>query len=124
MYCSHFRHFCKEYVSQPEHVEKERIVIGRWGNIHREILEHRVIGALYQKKIQDDFLTLQVEDDGQGFDPQILQATDMPVKSIGLWGIQERVNILKGEFKMQTAPGEGATLTIRVPITQMEMANG
>jgi signal transduction histidine kinase len=74
--------------------------------------------------LQGDHLTLKVEDDGQGFDPQILQSTDMPVKSIGLWGIQERVSILKGDFHVQTAPGEGTTLEIRVPVNQVEMVNG
>ncbi|MCE5207458.1 MAG: GAF domain-containing protein [Chloroflexi bacterium] len=73
--------------------------------------------------LQGNYLTLHVEDDGQGFDPQILQETDMPVRSIGLWGIQERVSILKGDFHVRTAPGAGTRLEIRVPVTQVEMAN-
>ncbi|MBN1316910.1 MAG: GAF domain-containing sensor histidine kinase [Anaerolineales bacterium] len=71
---------------------------------------------------ESETLTLQIEDDGQGFDSQILQSTDLPVTSLGLWGMRERVSILKGDFHVQTAPGEGTLFTIQVPVVQVGMA--
>jgi len=71
----------------------------------------------------DDYLTLQVADDGQGFDPEMLQSPDPQGKSLGLWGIRERVSILGGEFHVQTAPGQGTTVTVRVPLAQEKSAH-
>ena len=68
----------------------------------------------------DRWVTLQVADDGAGFDPQVVQTTDWDGKSLGLRGMQERVTILGGKFDLVTAPGNGTTITARVPIPQGE----
>jgi signal transduction histidine kinase len=73
--------------------------------------------------IRENCLILKVEDDGLGFDPQILQSPDTSGKSMGLWGMQERVSTLEGEFHVQTAPGQGTRITVRVPVTQGGRAN-
>ncbi len=65
---------------------------------------------------QNDWVMLQVADDGAGFDPQMLQTSDWHGKNLGLRGMQERVAILGGEFELETAPGKGTTITARVPI--------
>lgn len=66
--------------------------------------------------IQDNDLTLQITDNGVGFDAQVLQSPNSLGKAIGLWGIQERVRILQGEFNLQTAPRKGTAITIHVPM--------
>ena len=66
---------------------------------------------------QEGFVTLQVSDNGQGFDPQTLQPSDAHGKGLGLRGMQERASILGGEFQMQTAPGKGTVITIHVPVS-------
>jgi signal transduction histidine kinase len=66
--------------------------------------------------LQDNNLILQIADNGQGFDPQIIHSPNSLGKALGLWGIQERIRILEGEFDLQTAPGKGTTITVRVPM--------
>lgn len=59
-------------------------------------------------------LTLEVRDDGAGFDP------DAPVRggAAGLRGMRERVAALGGDFAVESGPGEGTRLSVRVPITR------
>jgi signal transduction histidine kinase len=65
---------------------------------------------------QNGSVILQVADDGQGFDPQVLQRADSQGQGLGLRGMQERASILGGEFNLQTAPGKGTIITVRVPL--------
>jgi signal transduction histidine kinase len=66
---------------------------------------------------EDGHVTLQVSDNGQGFDPQAFQPSDLHGQGLGLRGMQERASILGGEFQMQTAIGKGTVITIRVPVS-------
>ncbi len=50
---------------------------------------------------------LMIQDDGQG--------ADCVDGGFGLMGLRERVNLLAGEFKVETAPGQGFRLVIGVP---------
>jgi chemotaxis family two-component system sensor kinase Cph1 len=56
-----------------------------------------------------------VEDDGLGFnlggDPN-----DKPAKRLGLLGIRERLSLVCGALEVETAPGRGCTLFVRVPL--------
>ncbi|MEN6293949.1 MAG: ATP-binding protein, partial [Methanobacterium sp.] len=72
---------------------------------------------------QNGNLFLSLKDDGIGFNPQILLQSDKVVDNIGLWGIRERVKIVKGDFYIKSHPGKGTELEIRVPINQVEMEN-
>lgn len=65
----------------------------------------------------DKCVILQIADDGQGFEPQLLQLFDPHGKGLGLRGMQERTSILGGEFDLQTAPGRGTIITVRVPLS-------
>jgi len=66
---------------------------------------------------EEGHVTLQVSDNGHGFDPQSLQPSDLHGQGLGLRGMQERASILGGEFQMQTAIGKGTVITIRVPVS-------
>ena len=65
---------------------------------------------------QDGCVILQIADNGQGFEPQMLELFDPHGKGLGLRGMQERASILGGEFQMQTAPGRGTIITLRIPV--------
>ncbi len=54
-------------------------------------------------------LVLRVEDDGIGFDPQLLQQD-----SLGFRTIRERASALNGRLEIVSAPGEGARLQVEV----------
>jgi two-component system sensor histidine kinase UhpB len=56
-------------------------------------------------------VTLVIEDDGRGFDPE---ATGGP--GLGLVGIRERVAALGGTLSVESSRGAGACLTITLPV--------
>jgi PAS domain S-box-containing protein len=60
-------------------------------------------------------LTVQVEDQGGGFDAEGLSASG---KTIGLAGMRERVALLDGQLTLETAPGQGAHLTAVLPLAE------
>ena len=63
-----------------------------------------------------DHLKAIIEDDGRGFDfATALQAADGRGR-LGLVGIQERLAGMSGTLHIESAPGQGATLIVRIPI--------
>jgi NarL family two-component system sensor histidine kinase YdfH len=64
-----------------------------------------------------DSLEVTVSDDGVGFDPSAV-----PPGHYGLLGIRERVRLLEGEVVLETAPGEGCCLMVRLPLALDEEA--
>lgn len=64
-----------------------------------------------------DFLRIVVQDDGPGFDPA--QRGD-DGDHLGLVGIRERVESLGGQFRIETAPGQGSRLIAELPLVTGE----
>jgi signal transduction histidine kinase len=60
---------------------------------------------------------LAVEDDGRGFDPDSEPATGHGPR-LGLLGIRERTALVGGTMDVESTPGEGTTLFVRLPIDQ------
>ena len=58
-----------------------------------------------------DILNIEVKDNGQGF--ELKEVRD---KSFGLIGMRERVELLKGEMKISSAPGKWTKVAFRVPL--------
>jgi len=59
----------------------------------------------------DGALVVRIEDDGVGFS---LQAPRKP-NSFGLLGLRERASLLGGEVTIESAPGEGTMVEVRLP---------
>ena len=57
-------------------------------------------------------MRLVVADDGSGFDPAAVRAGAASTDSFGLRAIEERVDQLGGELRIDSAPGRGTTLTV------------
>ncbi|MEQ1657718.1 MAG: PAS domain S-box protein [Hylemonella sp.] len=57
-------------------------------------------------------MLLKVRDNGRGFDP----AQAVRGKSFGLLGMQERALALGGTLEISSAPGQGATIGVTVPL--------
>jgi signal transduction histidine kinase len=55
---------------------------------------------------------LLIEDDGVGFDAAL--AADPGRRRLGLVGMRERAALAGGDFVIQSAPGEGTTIRVRV----------
>jgi signal transduction histidine kinase len=56
-----------------------------------------------------------IEDDGIGFDASAVIAGKAP-RGLGLAGIRERLQTLGGGCEIQSAPGKGTKINIRVPV--------
>jgi len=59
----------------------------------------------------DGAIVVRIEDDGVGFS---LQAPRKP-NSFGLLGLRERASLLGGEVTIESAPGEGTMVEVRLP---------
>lgn len=69
--------------------------------------------AAVRLTLTPDRVDLVIEDDGIGFDP------DMALTGRhGLVGISERAKLLGGSLHVQSSPGEGTRLEVRVPLNQ------
>jgi signal transduction histidine kinase len=56
-----------------------------------------------------------IEDDGRGFDARIVSRSPNGNGRLGLLGIQERLGMIGGSLKVESAPESGATLIVRIP---------
>jgi PAS domain S-box-containing protein len=61
-----------------------------------------------------DHVSLIVEDNGVGFDPP---EAERRLGGFGLLGMRERAALLGADFQIESAPGEGTTMILRVPVT-------
>lgn len=62
-------------------------------------------------------VTLEVIDDGAGFDPDEVQRRrpGMPLARFGLYGMRDRAQILGGSFHITSAPGTGTAVRVFLP---------
>ena len=60
-------------------------------------------------------IILRVEDNGRGFDVQARAAAPDQAKRMGLRSMQERVALLNGKIKLQSKPGQGTKVSIKLP---------
>lgn len=60
-------------------------------------------------------ITLVVQDDGVGFDPDHAVRLDPGLRGLGLIGIRERASHLGGSAHVEAAPGRGTRLVIELP---------
>ena len=70
--------------------------------------------AIVRAKRREDHVVIEVTDDGCGFVP------DDPARDttahLGLVGMRERAALIGGELHIQSAPGRGATVCLRLPL--------
>jgi two-component system sensor histidine kinase DegS len=64
-----------------------------------------------QVDMGDSMVKLSVDDNGKGFDPEASRKEN----GLGLKLIKERVELLGGNFEMDSAPGKGARAMLSVP---------
>jgi signal transduction histidine kinase len=61
-------------------------------------------------------LKMRVRDPGVGFDEQSRRESNR----LGILGMRERVELLGGEFQMQSAPGAGTEVIVELPLEQQK----
>lgn len=57
----------------------------------------------------EEHVRLEIADDGRGFDPATIR------RGLGLSNIYERAKLYRGEVELESAPGRGCTLIVRLP---------
>jgi signal transduction histidine kinase len=65
----------------------------------------------------EDGVTLEVTDNGSGFDPEAVQRRrpGTPLARFGLHGMRDRAQILAGTFDITSEPGAGSVVTVFLP---------
>jgi signal transduction histidine kinase len=88
-----------------------RIVQEALTNVFKHAQANRVSVML---EYRYDELLVIVEDNGCGFQPEV-PPTVKERGGLGLIGIHERVALVGGKFNIESEPGSGTTLVIRIP---------
>jgi len=65
-------------------------------------------------QVSNSALNLQVGDDGQGFDPGQFRTNQRP--HLGLSSMRERAEAIGAEFSLDSAPGAGTRVVVRLPL--------
>lgn len=63
----------------------------------------------------DESIALDIRDDGNGFDP----ATAVFESGFGLAAMRQRVQNAHGNLQVESAPGEGTALSVRIPTSEI-----
>ena len=71
---------------------------------------------------QSDTITLQIKDNGIGFDLESVLRSTSNSLHLGLLSMRERANLLGGSLQIVTAPNCGTTVTAVIPLTKTILA--
>lgn len=102
------------HVPVPLCEQTQRMIAEGLSNIARHA---RTSEAWVTTSIQAENLVIEVGDKGIGFDPEIEAAR---AGHYGLLGLQERARLCRGACIIESAPGKGTSLFVRLPLVQHE----
>ncbi len=93
-----------------------RVAQGLIGNIleHSEAKNTRI-----KLECDENECILRIEDDGKGFDVKKLTRVDPSGRGAGLFTLKERVSLVGGNCHIDSSPGHGTKVTVKVPLTQV-----
>ena len=105
---------CKDHSRLPRNTETIlfRITQEALTNIARHA---RASQAWVDLHCDESDATLEIKDDGVGFDP-VLVLDGNSRSGWGLMGIKERAKLVEGNVRIDSAPGEGTNLSITIPL--------
>jgi len=98
-------------IPQTTSVTIYRIIQELLNNTIKHANAKNVLVQLHQSR-QEKLLAITVEDDGNGFDMNLLKHAG----GMGWSNIQNRVEFLKGKIDLQSAPGKGTSVMIEINI--------
>jgi PAS domain S-box-containing protein len=64
---------------------------------------------------EGEFVILKIQDDGRGFTPASASRGKKDQRGLGFTNMRERAAAVGGIFQVETAPGRGTTITVRIP---------
>jgi signal transduction histidine kinase len=68
-------------------------------------------------EFKDRGISVQVEDDGIGFNLLEVLSSAHAKESMGLLGMKERAELLGGTLNIDTEPGKGTRITVEIPLS-------
>jgi signal transduction histidine kinase len=71
----------------------------------------------------DQQLSIEVQDQGRGFDPLAVESKSEN-GHFGLFSVKERMQAMGGRLDVRSRPGEGTTVTMRLPLSKRKAAEG
>ncbi|HEX7594310.1 MAG TPA: ATP-binding protein, partial [Anaerolineae bacterium] len=72
--------------------------------------------ARLQFEFSETCVTFAIEDNGSGFVVDQVLGAHLERRAWGLLGVQERVALVGGKFKIDSAPGGGTKLIVEIPV--------
>ncbi|GAW91243.1 sensor histidine kinase [Calderihabitans maritimus] len=105
--------FDTEIIPDEVKIAVYRIVQEALGNALRHSQAENISVVL--QKTENKILAI-VEDDGVGFDINEMQNKDIEEKHLGLFGMQERAELLGGKLNIESALGKGTTIYVELPL--------
>ncbi|HKP52934.1 MAG TPA: PAS domain S-box protein [Chloroflexia bacterium] len=84
--------------------------------LHNIVKHARASRVEMSIEAEPGLVTLRVSDDGIGFD-----IARVPPGHMGLGTMRQRAEALGGEYKVESRPGEGTTVTVRVPLQEWSL---
>jgi signal transduction histidine kinase len=82
-------------------------------NIRKHAKANRV---LISTRRDGKLIRITVEDDGIGFDPNLLNQKIKKNEGFGLFNLRERLTHLKGSVEIDSEKGKGTTVTLLAPL--------
>jgi signal transduction histidine kinase len=92
-----------------------RVAQGAVGNILKHSEGKK---ASIKLECSDRECMLQVEDDGRGFDVKKVTGVDPSGRGAGLFTMKERVKLVGGACHIDSRPGQGTKVHVKVPLTK------
>jgi two-component system, NarL family, sensor histidine kinase UhpB len=71
-----------------------------------------------------DAVSVSIRDNGIGFDPRLTVASDGRGLGLGMFGMEERVALLNGTFRVWSSAGHGTEVFAYIPLTPAQPGGG
>jgi PAS domain S-box-containing protein len=97
-----------------------RVVQSALSNVARHAHASRVDVTI--RKLRDR-VCMTIQDNGKSFDPARLRYRKGGQR-LGLLGMRERLEMVGGRFELQSAPGQGTTITAQIPLGRAASSGG
>jgi signal transduction histidine kinase len=101
-----------EQVSQPLKITVYRIIQEALNNSFRH---GGGIAQQVQARATSELLSVEISDQGPGFDPETLPEAE---GHLGIRGMRERVESIGGEFKLHSSEGRGTIMSASLPLSE------
>ncbi|RJP47175.1 MAG: sensor histidine kinase [Anaerolineaceae bacterium] len=99
-------------ISEPIKIATFRIMQEAFNNT----IKHAGATSVFvQLSFESERVHISIRDDGNGFDPELVQMRQTNRPSLGLAGMRERASLLGGTVSLQSGPGQGTLIEAIIP---------